>query len=130
MDILLAKPRNTLRHKVQRYVIAGSILVAVIFGVAALPVAFLYFAGLSKKDVENAPAESSLPTQPSRPQTIRPVSLKNPQPVAFVDVNVIARDKEEVITHQTVVIQDGRIAQIGPVGQVVIPDGAVRIDGR
>ena len=41
MDILLAKPRNTLRHKVQRYVIAGSILVAVIFGVAALPVAFL-----------------------------------------------------------------------------------------
>ena len=130
MDILRANPRNTRRHKIQRYAIAGAILVAVIFGVAALPVAFLYFAGLSKKDVENATNQASGAARQSGLPTIKALPLKNSQSVAFVDANVIPMDKEQVISGQTVLVQAGRIGQIGPVDQVTIPTGALRIDGR
>ena len=130
MDILLAKPRNTRRHKIQRYAIAGTILVVIIFGVAALPVAFLYFAGLSKKDVENAGNEPSDATRPNHLQTIKTSPLKNSQPVAFVDVNVIPMDKEQVVPHQTVITRNGKISEIGPVDQIQIPAGTLRIDGR
>ncbi|HKR66055.1 MAG TPA: amidohydrolase family protein [Thermoanaerobaculia bacterium] len=49
---------------------------------------------------------------------------------AFVDVNVIPMDRERVIEHQTVIVRDGRIAQIGAASEVEIPRDATRIDGR
>lgn len=49
---------------------------------------------------------------------------------AFVDVNVIPMDRDRVLAHQTVVVRDGHIAQLGPIAQVPIPAGARRIDGR
>lgn len=49
---------------------------------------------------------------------------------AFVDVAVIPMDRERVLSGQTVIVRDGRIAQIGPAKSVRIPAGAVRIDGR
>lgn len=39
-------------------------------------------------------------------------------------------DRERVLENQTVIIRDGRIAQIGSAAQVKIPDGAERIDGK
>jgi imidazolonepropionase-like amidohydrolase len=50
--------------------------------------------------------------------------------VAFVNVNVIPMDRERVLKDQTVIIRDGRIAEIGDAGRVKAPAGAMRIDGR
>jgi imidazolonepropionase-like amidohydrolase len=50
--------------------------------------------------------------------------------VAFEHVNVIPMDRERVLSDQTVVVSDGRIAAIGAAGQVAIPAGAARVDGR
>ncbi|HYE74646.1 MAG TPA: amidohydrolase family protein, partial [Blastocatellia bacterium] len=49
---------------------------------------------------------------------------------AFVNVNVIPMDRERVLNNQTVVIRDGRIAEIGDAAKVKVPNGAVQIDGR
>ena len=59
------------------------------------------------------------------------VSAQTTQPshtVAFIDVNVIPMDKERVLPHQTVVVRNGVIAEIGDVRRVKIPAGAERID--
>ena len=50
-------------------------------------------------------------------------------PTVFVDVNVIPMDRERVLPNQTVLVQDGRIAALGPSDAVVVPAGAIRIDG-
>lgn len=47
--------------------------------------------------------------------------------VAFENVNVIPMDHERVLENYTVLVRDGRIADIGP--DVEIPRGATRIDG-
>jgi imidazolonepropionase-like amidohydrolase len=49
---------------------------------------------------------------------------------AFVDVSVIPMDTERVLGGQTVLVARGRITAVGPVAQVQIPSGAVRVDGR
>ncbi len=50
--------------------------------------------------------------------------------VAFVDVNVLPMDQERVLASHTVVVRDGRIAEIGPVAEVGIPDAARRVNGN
>lgn len=50
--------------------------------------------------------------------------------VAFVDVNVIPMDKERLLQHQTVIVRDGLIAEIGDTKRVRIPKDAQMIDGR
>lgn len=50
--------------------------------------------------------------------------------LAFVNVNVIPMDRERVLKDQTVIIRDGRIAEIGDAAKVKAPAGAVQIDGR
>ncbi len=52
------------------------------------------------------------------------------QAVAFVDVNVIPMDRERVLERQTVVVRDGRIAEMGPSASIAVPAGALRIDAR
>jgi len=52
------------------------------------------------------------------------------QITAFVNVNVIPMDRERVLKDQTVVVRDGRIAELGPANRVKIPAGAARVDGR
>ena len=47
---------------------------------------------------------------------------------AFLHVNVIPMDRERVLTDQTVIIRDGRIAEIGNTARVKVPAGALRID--
>lgn len=49
---------------------------------------------------------------------------------AFVNVNLVPMDRERIIERQTVIVRDGRIAEIGPANKIKIPDGASRIDGN
>ena len=59
-------------------------------------------------------------------QTRTPASVA----VAFVDVNVIPMDTERVLRHQTVIVRNGEIVEIGDARRIKIPAGAQRIDGR
>ena len=49
---------------------------------------------------------------------------------AFVGVNVIPMDQMAVLQRQTVLVEDGRIRGIGPVGAVQLPAGVRRIEGE
>ena len=49
--------------------------------------------------------------------------------VAFVDVNVIPMDRERVLQHQTVIVRNGVITDVGDAKRIKIPAGAQRIDG-
>lgn len=49
---------------------------------------------------------------------------------AFVDVAVVPMDRERVLPHQTVLVQDGRITALGPVKKVRVPAEAIVIDGK
>lgn len=50
--------------------------------------------------------------------------------IAFVGVNVIPMNREQVLADQTVVVENGRIAAIGPAATTTVPAGATRIDAR
>src|SRR5437879_8371729 len=51
------------------------------------------------------------------------------RPVVFENVNVIPMDRERVVERQTVLVRDGRIAQIGAAGKVKAPESALRVSG-
>jgi len=53
-----------------------------------------------------------------------------PQVIAFVNVNVVPFDRERVLPAHTVVVVNGRIAQIAPTDKTKVPAGALEIDGR
>ncbi|HKS10642.1 MAG TPA: amidohydrolase family protein [Pyrinomonadaceae bacterium] len=53
-----------------------------------------------------------------------------PQTIAFVNVNVVPFDRERILEGQTVIVRDGRIAEIGPANKTKAPAGAREIDGR
>src|SRR5689334_21165975 len=57
-------------------------------------------------------------------------SAEGQPPIAFVNVNVVPFDRERILEGQTVIVRDGRIAQIGPANNVKVPAGALKIDGR
>jgi len=50
--------------------------------------------------------------------------------IAFVGVNVAPMDAERTIENQTVVVSDGRIAAMGPVDDIPVPEGATVVEGR
>lgn len=50
--------------------------------------------------------------------------------VAFLNVNVVPMDREGVLKNQTVVVRDGRIAEVGAASKTKVPKGAVRIEAR
>jgi imidazolonepropionase-like amidohydrolase len=50
--------------------------------------------------------------------------------VAFESVAVVPMDRERVLDGQTVVVRDGKIAEIGPSNSVQVPAGAIRVDGK
>lgn len=68
----------------------------------------------------------------SRPYVVRESAELTPaqQSVAFTNVNVIPMDVEAVLSGQTVLVQNGRISQVGPAGQVAVPDDTLVIDGH
>lgn len=50
--------------------------------------------------------------------------------VAFIDVNVVPMDTERILQHQSVIVSDDRIVHIGPVSDVEVPTGALKIAGH
>ena len=56
--------------------------------------------------------------------------------IAFVGVQVIPMNGEgtaeddRVLANQTVVVRDGRIAEMGPASEVAVPEGAQQVDGQ
>lgn len=50
--------------------------------------------------------------------------------IAFINVSVIPFDRERILENQTVIVHDGRIAEIGPAAKIKVPVNAVKIDGR
>ncbi len=75
---------------------------------------------------------SSLPSAPSS-FTARGRTRKlqaQPKTIAFINVNVVPFDRERILAGQTVIVRDGRIAEIGPVDKTKVPAGALQIDGR
>ena len=56
-------------------------------------------------------------------------SLDGAPSIAIVNVNLIRMDRERVDPGQTVLVRGYRIAAIGAVGEVVVPDGTTVIDG-
>src|SRR6476659_10520872 len=58
-----------------------------------------------------------------------PLLIKAAPVVAFVDVNVIPMDKERIVPHQTVIVRNGTIAEIGDAKRIKIPKDAQKIDG-
>ncbi len=51
------------------------------------------------------------------------------QVTAFIDGRVLD-GTGKVIERGTVVVRDGRIAEVGPTASVTVPDGATRVDAR
>jgi predicted amidohydrolase len=49
---------------------------------------------------------------------------------AIENVTVVPMDSERVLPGHTVLVEQGRIAQVGPSGSFSVPPGAVRIDGE
>ncbi|MFY9554980.1 MAG: amidohydrolase family protein [Blastocatellia bacterium] len=120
MDIPLKKPRNTRWIRFRRYLLMGVGLFALVFGIGALPVAFLYFAG-----------ESLSPrAEPQASGEVKQLQARQKQIVAFVNVNVVPMDEERLLTGQTVIVRDGLIAALGPAEKVKVPSEALKIDGR
>lgn len=52
------------------------------------------------------------------------------QAVIFENVTVVPMDRERLVPAQSVVVRDGRIAQIGAAKSVAAPKDAARVDGR
>ncbi|MEO8334430.1 MAG: amidohydrolase family protein [bacterium] len=50
--------------------------------------------------------------------------------IAFVDITVLPMDRERVLTHQTVLVADGRITKMGSATGTSLPTSATRVDGR
>jgi imidazolonepropionase-like amidohydrolase len=55
------------------------------------------------------------------------VAAGSAQVIAFENVNVVPMDRERVLERQTVVLRDGRIAEIAPAGKIKAPAGAIRV---
>ena len=51
-----------------------------------------------------------------------------PTVTAFVNVNVVPMDEERVLRNYTVVVEQGRVMEMGPAGRVTVPANAQRID--
>ena len=55
-------------------------------------------------------------------------AAQQPPTYVFQGANVIAMEADQVLTEQSVVVADGRIAAIGPAGDVAVPSGAIAIE--
>src|SRR5215510_11017480 len=124
MDRPLPVPVNRSRARIKRYALTAAVLMAVVLGVGALPVAFLYFWMPSN---EQAGSQISAGGAAQPEQALR---YNKDQAVAFVDVNVAPMDREQILNGQTVVVKDGKIVEMGATDKVEAPAGALRIDGR
>ena len=59
-----------------------------------------------------------------------PVAVGQQRSVAFIDVSVVPMESAHVLSHQIVVVRDGRIAAIGSRDSIQVPADALRISGK
>ena len=62
--------------------------------------------------------------------SLAPVPGRAQNPTAFVGVTVVPMDRDRVLRDQTVVVENGHIAAIGPAATTTVPAGAARIEAR
>ncbi len=127
MDIQRQIRRSRTQVIFRRYVLPGVVLFALVVGIGALPVGFVYFYG---KSFDKQESDSAV--RRKVPEAVRASWLeaaKN-KPVAFVDVTVVPMDAPHAIAGQTVIVRQGRIAEIGPVKSVKVPVDAKRVEAR
>jgi hypothetical protein len=67
---------------------------------------------------------------PARPALAQQTASARPAVVVFTDVTVLPMDRERRLAGQTVVVRDGRIAEMGPASRVKAPAGAMVVDAR
>src|SRR5215208_1876827 len=65
----------------------------------------------------------SLSAQPQKPAATNSV-------IAFINVNDVPMDKERILISQTVIVREGKIAEIGSITKMRVPKAAIKIDGR
>ena len=99
--------------------VSGLILVAVTVGL-------LVVHGSERHD---APRSSGVPADTVPLQGIVRADAGAAGPVVFHGVSVVYAEGEEPRAHQTVVVVDGRVTAVGPVGSVETPAGAVVVRG-
>ncbi len=58
-----------------------------------------------------------------------PVAVAQESPLAFVGVTIVPMDQERLLADYTVVIEGGRIVQMGPRARVSVPANARQVDG-
>ena len=58
----------------------------------------------------------------------REETAARPETLALIDVQVVTMESEAIAEHRTVLIREGRIAEIGPAGVLKVPRGASRIE--
>src|SRR5687767_13551558 len=59
-----------------------------------------------------------------------PAAQPAPTTIVFTNVDVLPMDRETVLRGQTVIVRDGKIAEVAPAGRAAVPAGAVQVDGR
>lgn len=72
------------------------------------------------------PLQSAAEKKNASPQTI----LTSLQITAFINVNLVPMGSDRILKNQTVIVRNGRIAEIGASKKIKIPADALRIDGR
>ncbi|UCB45967.1 MAG: amidohydrolase family protein [Spirochaetota bacterium] len=81
-----------------------------------------YVVVLGPKDTVKAHSKTALALEMIPPGTEKMV--------AFENINVIPMDSERLLKGHTVIIEDGRISEMGPVSAVEIPQEALTVDGH
>lgn len=74
-----------------------------------------------------APAARAQSRGTSAPLSSAPI--QSPTGVAITDVTLVPLDDERLVPHQTVLVQDGVIAGVGPADSVPVPPKATRVNG-
>jgi hypothetical protein len=64
------------------------------------------------------------------PKRAVPRQIAASSPVAFVNVNVVPMDADRVLERHTVIVRDGRIAELGPADSIAVPADAERLEGE
>ena len=124
MDRLLDKPRNTPWHRLRRKILTGIILLAVVFGIGALPPAFVFFMQGRSGEEQGAASKGSFGSTAEMTPELR---ARRDRPVAFINVNVVPMDREAVVLGQTVVVMQGIVTAVEAVEGT---DAAIRRAGE
>jgi imidazolonepropionase-like amidohydrolase len=96
---------------------------AVSFGIAWIPAEYAN----EQKPLEDVQAKALAAQAPA---LMKKLAQKPSTPVAFTHVQLFDSDALRFVADQTVVVDSGKIAAVGPAGSIAVPAGAQVVDGR